>query len=333
MAISRRNNSWQVDVTCNGKRVRRSFQSLIDAQKYELEVRIDLMEGRSPKKAKEIRDPVSVGGMGYRVYDLIWSQQKSADHTFNRLVNVVDYFGEETLIKDITTSDLEKYALDLRLQGNSPATINRKGAIISKILGHAKKHGIISTKPVFPNQKEPIARNEYYTKEQEKEIIGLIQTTDDEEFEDFFTVLIDTGMRRGEAASLTWDCVDFDESVIHLKDPDKIKTGLVRSIPMTSRVKRIFKKLKSNKELETPFNLSTIYWDSKVDRFKRMTNRNFPRMLHTCRHTFCSRLVQGGVPINEVKELAGHKDLRTTLGYAHLAPSNLKSAIKVLELK
>lgn len=36
---------------------------------------------------------------------------------------------------------------------------------------------------------------------------------------------------------------------------------------------------------------------------------------HVCRHTFCSRAVARGVPITDVKEYAGHSDLRTTSRY------------------
>jgi site-specific recombinase XerD len=42
-------------------------------------------------------------------------------------------------------------------------------------------------------------------------------------------------------------------------------------------------------------------------------------------------LVQSGVPIQVVKELLGHKDLRMTVRYAHLAPENLRSAVNVLD--
>ena len=52
---------------------------------------------------------------------------------------------------------------------------------------------------------------------------------------------------------------------------------------------------------------------------------------HALRHTFCSRLVQRGVPILTVKELAGHLSLETTLRYAHLAPHNLVDAVNLLE--
>jgi glutamine synthetase len=37
-----------------------------------------------------------------------------------------------------------------------------------------------------------------------------------------------------------------------------------------------------------------------------------------------------GVPINVVQELLGHTDIRTTMRYAHVAPSTLRSAIDLL---
>jgi integrase len=54
---------------------------------------------------------------------------------------------------------------------------------------------------------------------------------------------------------------------------------------------------------------------------------------HDLRHTFASRLVQGGVPIKAVQELLGHADIKMTMRYAHLAPHNLRDAVSVLSKK
>jgi len=52
---------------------------------------------------------------------------------------------------------------------------------------------------------------------------------------------------------------------------------------------------------------------------------------HDLRHDLASNLVQAGVDIYKVKELLGHKDLRMTVRYAHLAPENLRVTVETLD--
>jgi len=50
----------------------------------------------------------------------------------------------------------------------------------------------------------------------------------------------------------------------------------------------------------------------------------------TFRHTFASHLVMAGVDLTTVKELLGHKELKMTLRYSHLAPAHKKNAVQVM---
>jgi len=54
---------------------------------------------------------------------------------------------------------------------------------------------------------------------------------------------------------------------------------------------------------------------------------------HVLRHTFASHLAMRGVPIVAVKELLGHSNIVTTMRYAHVAPSTLRTAIDMLNPK
>ncbi|NIT60961.1 MAG: tyrosine-type recombinase/integrase, partial [Aliifodinibius sp.] len=46
--------------------------------------------------------------------------------------------------------------------------------------------------------------------------------------------------------------------------------------------------------------------------------------LHTLRHTFASHLALKGVPIQQISLLLGHKDIQTTMIYAHLLPNDCR---------
>ena len=52
---------------------------------------------------------------------------------------------------------------------------------------------------------------------------------------------------------------------------------------------------------------------------------------HDVRHTAASYMVMKGVDLYRVQRILGHKDSRMTQRYAHLSPSYLREAVKVLD--
>jgi site-specific recombinase XerD len=52
---------------------------------------------------------------------------------------------------------------------------------------------------------------------------------------------------------------------------------------------------------------------------------------HDLRHTFATRLVQAGIDLYAVKQMMGHRSIKTTERYAHHAPESLRPSVRVLD--
>ncbi|MEW4556976.1 tyrosine-type recombinase/integrase, partial [Vibrio cholerae] len=50
---------------------------------------------------------------------------------------------------------------------------------------------------------------------------------------------------------------------------------------------------------------------------------------HVLRHTFASHYVMGGGNIVKLRYVLGHKEITTTMRYAHLAPDHLEDALRL----
>ncbi|MBI2506069.1 MAG: site-specific integrase [Candidatus Latescibacteria bacterium] len=55
--------------------------------------------------------------------------------------------------------------------------------------------------------------------------------------------------------------------------------------------------------------------------------------LHQLRHAFCSHAMMMGIDARTVQKWMGHRDLKTTLRYAHVSPDHEKAAIQRLQYK
>ena len=73
----------------------------------------------------------------------------------------------------------------------------------------------------------------------------------------------------------------------------------------------------------------TYYPDTVEKQLKKFLKKHGlpPVGLHELRHTYCSRLLTGGIDLTTVQHLMGHSDPRMTLGvYAHVSPEKAEQA-------
>ncbi len=172
-----------------------------------------------------------------------------------------------------------------------------------------------------------------------EEAQGLISVCDDH-LKPIVITALNTGMRKGEIFKLTWDEVDLAHGFVLLS---KTKNGERREIPINESLKVVFQRLPrrfvekdGQKEL-----VPHVFHDPKTLKPFNDLKRSFATALksagiadfhfHDLRHTFASQLVMAGVDLVAVKELLGHKDIKMTLRYAHLAPAHKRKAVNVLD--
>jgi integrase len=246
------------------------------------------------------------------------------------MATLVSKFG------DRPAEDIEPLEIGNWLTSNTqwaPATKNRFRALISLVYRQAMRNGKTARNParLVAARVENNGRTRYLLDDEEREL-RKVMAVRYPHYLDVLVVALNTGMRKGEQFSLTWDAVDLESRKIRLIET---KNGSSRTIPIntpcltalknlraTSRDKRSFVfLLPSGGPMKEPRSWFTeALKDAKIDGLR----------WHDLRHTFCSRLAMAGVDIRTIAALAGHKTLQMSMRYAHLAPAHNLDAIEKL---
>jgi integrase len=151
-----------------------------------------------------------------------------------------------------------------------------------------------------------------------------------------------TGLRWGELVALRWSDVDLKAGRIvvrqsawrgHVGTP---KGHKAREIPLNEVV---LAELKAWRHLRGEWVFCTergarLGEQAETSRLEAACKLAGLRNVtwHVMRHSFASHLVMRGVPLKTVQELLGHKDIATTMRYAHLSPSVKTDAVSTLTL-
>ncbi len=140
------------------------------------------------------------------------------------------------------------------------------------------------------------------------------------------------GLRLDEARNIRWQDIDFDRELIHLKTA---KGDRERVIFLHEKLIDMLKMYGVNKDgliftsqRDGKYNKRTIqqivkYASQKVGIMKNVTP-------HTLRHSFATHLLENGADIRYIQQLLGHKDLKTTQIYTHVANKDIKNLSQLI---
>ena len=227
--------------------------------------------------------------------------------------------------------------------GKNPATIENALRLFANVWNRARKLELVTGDCPLAQVKRPKIDNRRVRFLIPAEAASLLAALKKRSFDahDLALLSLFTGLRRGECLALTWPDVDFENGLIFVKDP---KNKENRHAFMTAEVRAMLtRRREARPEAGRVFYsqwgglLSHAFSGPFRETVKALglnEGINDPRQIvvfHTLRHTFASWLVMKGKPLYTVSKLLGHRDIKITERYAHLAPEIKKAAVGKLE--
>lgn len=244
----------------------------------------------------------------------------------------------------------------------APKTILDHHRVISKILSTAVKWGLLEKNVAIRADPPKVPHREIsYLNEQEVRQMLTLLEKEPIQYQTMITLLVYTGIRRGELCGLEWKDIDFENQVMHVvrsaqyignktmitKEP-KTKSG-IRHFSLSIHACILLKKYKrwqleqklnagdrweESDRLFTSWNGKPIHPDTVTDWFSKFIKRSgLPYVtLHSLRHTNATLMIAEGTDVCTVSRRLGHANTATTLNiYAHALKSKDREAANMLD--
>jgi len=337
MAVRANHNKFLADFMLDGKRIKRQFDTEIDAQAFEVETRRQHQYGQ-PLEAVEKAKAYTLGQMLDKTFVKYWQHKPNEEVSLINMKIIEKFFLPMTPLDSITTEKVDDFIMFLQNKGNKPSTINSKLSTLSKCIRFANDRGYIKVKPKIERPRVGNnARLRFFNLEEETLIIDLLTEHGRKDFRNFFIFSIDTGMRPSEARGIHTRDVRLDDQLGWVVDIKSVKntagTTLPRTLPLTDRAVRAYNKLMDGSvypfaKFDKPTIRKNWDWVRAATGHTHEADKEF--VFYLTRHTCASRMVQRGINLAIVQKWMGHKTIQTTLIYAKLIPTNLLDAREAL---
>ena len=212
----------------------------------------------------------------------------------------------------------------------SLATVNYHLSILSKIFSLAVDAELVDSNPCSRVGKFRLnnGRTRVLSAEEETKLFSALG--DNELVKQIITVALHTGLRRNEIFSLKWFDVDFNRSVIQVRES---KSGKSRSVPMNATIRTLLIGLKRMSEYLFP----SPKTGEKLTDIKRSFHRALKKAeienfcFHDLRHTAATRMADAGADAFTMAKILGHSDIRITHRYTHATDTAIKRAVANLD--
>lgn len=256
----------------------------------------------------------------------------------------VDEFGD-TPIRQIAPRDIKRFITAFSRGDRARKTVSTQLLVCNLIFSYAVECGALDISPsthIKVPANLPASHREAASETDEAIIkrsahVWLLPT-----------LILYTGLRRGEALALTWGDIDLDAGVIHVTkslyhegDRPKIKA------PKTASSVRTVPLLQPLRDALPPFGEAGDYIFSRNGGSTPLTNRQYQTLwshyvsatgitctAHQLRHSYATMLYECDIDVKEAQDLLGHSTVAMTMDvYTHLRAARRQQTIDKLNHK
>jgi len=267
--------------------------------------------------------------------------KRSASKDRQRCKTLRRFFGGR-IMNDLVPVDIRRYIALRRKEKISDSTINRETALLSAAINYANREWDWQLPNPAKGRRlaEPEGRVRWLTRAEAG--VLLQQAEKDSQarqwLPEFIRLALNTGCRKQELLGLEWRRVDLQAGLIHL-EAQHTKGARRRSVPLNTTARTAILSRARFRAKWCPGS-PWVFCNRKGMRVENV-RRSFMTActhvgiedfrIHDLRHTCAAWLVSAGVPLTEVRDLLGHRTIRMTERYAHLAPENVRAAVALLD--
>ncbi len=265
-----------------------------------------------------------------------YKKRKQEIYDFNTYFD--KFFGNIPL-KKVTSNYLQKVKVAMKKKRLAEATIKKTLCVMSCVFNKAKETGVlVGENPCERMEKISINNNRvrFLTSDEANKLLNEIKISSKQLYE-MSIFALHMGLRAGEIFNIVGEDVNMEMKQITIRNPKNksdrfaYMTNEVYSILKTKSLRNgeyVFKSTKGTKINGVSSTYSRIV--ERLGFNNGIKDAKNKVVFHTLRHTYASWLVQSGVDLYRVQRLMGHKSIKMTERYAHLAPNNLSDSVNIL---
>jgi integrase len=279
------------------------------------------------------RDGVSFAAFAERyLSDHVATKKKPSSARMDRINlqnHILPILGQRRLDK-VGRADVVRLHQSMR---DTPGAANRCLALLSKMMNLAERWG---ERPDGSNPCRHVEkyrekkRNRFLSAEELARLGAACRRCEQEgkigsSFLALVRLLIFTGARLSEIQKAQWDWVDFESGVLRLPDSKTGAKTIMLPAPALDVISRLVRVDGNPYIIRGEGNRYVVNVWKRWAILRELADLK-DVCLHDLRHSFASIGAAGGMSLNIIGGLLGHRQTQTTSRYAHLAADPLKAA-------